>query len=433
MEISWNIVKARLKSQIGDVGMGDWFETASFEEQETENIIYVGNNFIRNWLISNYEHIIKSIFSDYSSKQFSIKVKNNFIFNHSLEANNLQQELLTPYSLPLDREMTFDAFVIGKSNEIAYCAAKKVAESTEIGLFNPLFLYGGVGLGKTHLLNAIGLNMLTQGKKVCYISAENFMMRFIQNFRSNDMMSFKEEFRSVDVLLLEDFQFIGGKNSTQEEFFHTFVSLVLQKKQLVLSADKPISELIGVEERLKSRIGGGMVINLHPASYELRYAILKSKLEKMQFQLDTKIVDYIAENITSNVRDLEGALKKIMGYQSVYQKPLTLPIVQSILKDCIPKKKIRLNDIMQHVSSYYKVEMAHMKSSKRLKKLVIARQIAMYLSRELTTASSTEIGLAFGGKDHSTALYGCKKVAKKIEDDVIFAAEIHELITLIKN
>ncbi|MDR1597328.1 MAG: chromosomal replication initiator protein DnaA [Holosporales bacterium] len=330
----------------------------------------------------------------------------------------------------LDLRFTFENFVVGKPNEFAYAAATRVAESESVQ-FNPLFLYGGVGLGKTHLMHAIAWNISTKSpsRRVVYMSAEKFMYQFIRAIRYHDTMAFKEQFRSVDVLMIDDFQFIGGKETTQEEFFHTFNTLVDNNRQIIISADKSPSDLENIGERLKSRLAWGLVADIHPTTYELRLGILQSKAEMLNLSAPKEVFDFLATKITSNVRELEGALNRIMAHSFLVGRDVTLESTQEVLKDILRSNEryITIEDIQRRVSEFFSIKTADLLSSRRVRSLVRPRQVAMYLSKELTAKSLPEIGRKFGGKDHATVIYAMKKVLELCESDAEFA---HDLDTL---
>jgi chromosomal replication initiator protein len=333
----------------------------------------------------------------------------------------------------LDPRFTFENFVVGKPNEFAYAAATRVAESDDVQ-FNPLFLYGGVGLGKTHLMHAIAWKIFQKNssRRVVYMSAEKFMYQFIRAIRFHDTMAFKEQFRSVDVLMIDDFQFIGGKETTQEEFFHTFNALVDNNRQIIISADKSPSDLENIGERLKSRLGWGLVADIHPTTYELRLGILQSKAELLNLKVPKEVLDLIATKITSNVRELEGALNRIMAHAFLVGRDVTLESTQEVLKDVLRSNErfITIEDIQKRVSEFFSIKMADLLSPRRARSLARPRQVAMYLSKELTTKSLPEIGRKFGGRDHATVIYAVKKVMELCESSAEFA---HDLDTLKKS
>jgi len=319
---------------------------------------------------------------------------------------------------PLDQKFTFDSFVVGKPNELAHAAAKRVAEGGPV-TFNPLFLYGGVGLGKTHLMHAVAweLRETRPDLNVIYLSAEQFMYRFVQALRERKMMDFKELFRSVDVLMVDDVQFIAGKDSTQEEFFHTFNALVDQNKQIIISADRAPGEIKDLEERIKSRLQCGLVVDLHPTDYELRLGILQSKVEvqKAQYpglEIDSGVLEFLAHRISTHVRVLEGGLTRLFAFASLVGRPITMELAQDCLADVLraSERKITVEEIQRKVSEHYNIRLSDMVGPKRLRTYARPRQIAMYLCKQLTSRSLPEIGRHFGGRDHTTVMYGVRKI-----------------------
>ncbi len=331
---------------------------------------------------------------------------------------------------PLDPRFTFDHFVVGKPNEFAYAAARRVAEAIRVP-FNPLFLYGGVGLGKTHLMHAIAWH-IRQRKPECAViclSAEKFMYRFIRALREQNTVDFKEQFRSADVLMIDDVQFISGKDSTQEEFFHTFNTLVDQGRQIVLSADKSPSDLEGLQERLKSRLNCGLVADIHATTYELRLGILESKAEQLGITIPRKVMEFLAHRITSNVRELEGALNRVVAHAQLVGRDITLETTQEVLHDLLRAndRRVTIDDIQKQVSQHFNVRVADMHSARRARSVARPRQVAMYLAKQLTSRSLPEIGRKFGGRDHTTVMHAVRKVDELRELDAAFAEDVELL------
>jgi chromosomal replication initiator protein len=333
-------------------------------------------------------------------------------------------------SAPLDPRFTFDNFVVGKPNELAYAAARRVADAPTPP-FNPLFLYGGVGLGKTHLMHAIGLHIKRQTpeRSIIYLSAEKFMYQFVRALRTKDTMAFKEQFRSVDVLMIDDVQFIGGREATQEEFFHTFNALVDQNRQVIISADKSPSDLEGVEERMRSRLGWGLVADIHPTTYELRLGILQAKAEQSSGDIPVKVLEFLAHKITSNVRELEGALNRILAHATLVGRPITLESTQEVLHDLLRAndRRVTIEEIQKRVSAHFNVRIADMHSARRARAVARPRQVAMYLSKQLTSRSLPEIGRKFGGRDHTTVMHAVRKVEELKATDASFAEDVELL------
>jgi len=333
-------------------------------------------------------------------------------------------------SAPLDQRFTFDNFVVGKSNEFAHAASKRVAEQPN-AQFNPLFLYGGVGLGKTHLMHAIAWQIREQdpNRTVIYMSAEKFMYRFIRALREQNTVDFKDQCRNVDVLMIDDVQFISGKESTQEEFFHTFNALVDQGRQIVISADKSPSDLEGMEERLKSRLNCGLVADLHATTYELRLGILQAKAERMNAVVPGKVMEFLAHKITSNVRELEGALNRVAAHSSLVGRDITLESVQDVLHDLIRAhdRRVTIEEIQKKVAAHFNIRTSDMHSARRARSVARPRQVAMYLAKQLTSRSLPEIGRKFGGRDHTTVMHAVKKVDELRERDATFAEDVELL------
>jgi chromosomal replication initiator protein len=323
---------------------------------------------------------------------------------------------------PLDPRYTFDNFVVGKSNELAYAAARRVAESPVVK-FNPLFLYGGVGLGKTHLMHAIAwaIRERDPSRKVIYLSAEKFMYQFIRALRFKDTMAFKQLFRSTDVLMIDDVQFISGKDSTQEEFFHTFNALVDHHRQVIISADRAPSDLEGIEARITSRLGCGLVADIHPTDYELRLGILQSKLQQAGGGRDVpkRCLEFLANRITSNVRELEGAMNRVLAYADLVGRPITLEMMQEVLQDLLRAndRRVTIEEIQRRTAEYFNIRLNDMLSARRARAVARPRQVAMYLAKQLTSRSLPEIGRKFGGRDHTTVIHAVRKIEELREID----------------
>ena len=329
---------------------------------------------------------------------------------------------------PLDARFTFDTFIVGKPNELANAAARRVAEGGPV-TFNPLFLYGGVGLGKTHLMHAIAHELQRRSPElnVLYLSAEQFMYRFITALRDRKMMDFKQMFRSVDVLMVDDVQFMAGKDSTQEEFFHTFNALVDGKKQIIISADRAPGEIKDLEERIKSRMQSGLVVDLHPTDYELRLGILQSKVEVYRGQypglsIAPGVLEFLAHRISTNVRVLEGALTRLFAFASLVGREITLELTQDCLSDVLKAsdRKATVEEIQRKVSEHYNIRLSEMIGPKRVRNYARPRQVAMYLAKQMTSRSLPEIGRRFGGRDHTTVMHGVRRIEElRITDSQI--------------
>lgn len=338
-------------------------------------------------------------------------------------------------SAPLDPTCTFDEFVVGRPNELAHAAARRVAEDDQV-VYNPVFLHGGVGLGKTHLMSAISWRIAerTPARKVLYLSAEQFMYRFIQAIRRDNTIDFKEKFRSVDVLMVDDVQFLAGKNSTQEEFFHTFNALIDAGKQIVISGDRAPGDMEHLEERVKSRLQWGLVVDIHPTDYELRLGILQSKAEAAlakapEVSFDEKVLPFLAHRISSNVRVLEGALTRLFAFATLVGREITLDMAQECLADLLraSDRKVTIEEIMRRVSEHYNLRLSDMKSARRARAVARPRQIAMYLAKTLTSKSLPDIGRNFGGRDHTTVMHAIKRVESLTDTDSQIAEDVELL------
>lgn len=444
----WTTVKERLRSEVGDAAFRSWLQPVEMCDVEAQTVrLTVPSKFMRNWIESHYGDQIRKCVRLENPRINNVEliittdrpVQDNTpapAVASTLPAAVLPAETVDILNNPqqftslLDPRYTFDNFIVGKSNELAFAAARRVAESEAVG-FNPLFLYGGVGLGKTHLMHAIAWHIATKHPKrrVLYLSAEKFMYQFIKALRFKDTMSFKENFRSVDVLMIDDVQFISGKDSTQEEFFHTFNALVDQNRQVIISADKSPSDLEGMEDRLKSRLGWGLVADIHPATFELRLGILQAKVEKLGAVVPQNVLEFLATKINSNVRELEGALNRIAAHAQFVGEPLTLESTQRLLKDLLRAndKKLTIEDIQTKVAEHFNVRVSDMHSARRARNVARPRQVAMYLSKILTSRSLPDIGRSFGGRDHTTVMHAVKTIEELVKDDKAFADDVEML------
>jgi chromosomal replication initiator protein len=339
---------------------------------------------------------------------------------------------------PLDPRFTFENFVVGTPNQLAYAAASAVADSKNaVSESNPLFLYGGVGLGKTHLMHAIAWHIKKHQpkRKVIYMSAEKFMYQFVKALQNKNIVAFKEKFRSVDVLMIDDIQFICGKDSTQEEFFHTFNALIDNNRQMVISCDRSPSDLNDIEERVKSRLGWGLVADVHSTTYELRIGILQSKIDQMNVSVPRNVIEFLASKITSNVRELEGALNKVIAHSTLIGLEINLENTQDILRDLLraSERIVTIDEIQKKVAARYNIKVSDMSSSRRNREVSRPRQIAMYLSKILTPKSLADIGKKFGKKDHSTVVHAVKAIEKLCSTDKDFAEEISLLTRMLQS
>ncbi len=467
MEQLWTKVQHQLKSEIGDMAYRNWLSPLTLVNHDGDAVCFAApSNLVKNWVQTHYGDRIQTLFkkagenikrvdlvvektprpanSDTSSSpaantpsSFTAPPPQPTAFKQqsssfsSAKASS-QNDWLDPLTLNLDPRFTFENFIVGAPNELAYAAARRVSDSDQVS-FNPLFLYGGVGLGKTHLMHAIAwaIHKRNPERNVVYMSAEKFMYRFIRALRFKDTVAFKEQFRAVDVLMIDDVQFIAGKENTQEEFFHTFNALVDQNRQIILSADKSPSDLDGMEDRLKSRLGWGLVADIHPSTYELRLGILQSKMEQLRAQVPLEVLEFLSHKITSNIRELEGALNRVVAHSELVGRKITLDSTQEVLKDLLRanNKRLTTEDIQRKVAEHYGLRLSDMASSQRARTIARPRQIAMYLCKNLTSKSLPEIGRSFGGRDHTTVMHAVKTVENLMERDL----DIKTDLTLLKN
>jgi chromosomal replication initiator protein len=431
----WGQLKERIQQSIGQSNFRNWIEPLEFTDvSEGVAIFEVPTSFIGNYVSRHFGDLILYQVSslDPQVRKLDFRVAANCAARPTqpeaarspATPEPTTRDAILP-SAPLDERFRFETFVVGKPNELAHAAAKRVSEGGQ-ATFNPLFFYGGVGLGKTHLMHAIAWELTTTRPDlhVLYLSAEQFMYRFVQALRDRKMMDFKEMFRSVDILMVDDVQFIAGKDSTQEEFFHTFNVLVDQNKQIVISADRAPGEIAGLEDRIKSRLQCGLVVDLHPTDYELRLGILQSKVERHREQypdlhLDSGVLEFLAHRISTNVRVLEGALTRLFAFASLVGQPITMELTQDCLADVLraSERKVSVEEIQRKVSDHYNIRLSEMVGPKRLRAFARPRQVAMYLCKQMTSRSLPEIGRRFGGRDHTTVMHGVKRVEElRIQD-----------------
>ena len=442
IDVSWPKITSELKKSLDKDTFQNWIKPIYFESLvDTSLTLSVPTRFLRDWIIKNYASVIKKAYMDqgHSIDKLAILVKENnnrIIPGTEVIYEDKDDDEDTYYddiSAPLDPKFTFDNFIVGKPNELAYAAAQRVAQS-EVVSFNPLFLYGGVGLGKTHLMHAVAWNIKKRNpkKNVVYLTAEKFMYQFIKALRFKNIMSFKEQFRSVDVLMIDDVQFIIGKDNTQEEFFHTFNTLIDKKRQIIISADKSPADLDGLEDRLKSRLGWGLVADIHPLTYELRLGILQAKAEQKSLNLKQEVMEFLANKITNNVREMEGALNRLAVHASIQDSEISVDLVKDVLKDLLRtnSRKITIDEIQKKVVEHYNIKLSDMHSPRRSRSVARPRQVAMYLAKSITTRSLPEIGRKFGGRDHTTVIHAIKTIEEIMVNDPNLAEDI-ELLTRI--
>ncbi len=439
----WVAVHSDMRQEFGEAIFRSWLKPLTLRAYYHGTMeVSVPTRFMRDWIQTHYAERISTMCTEKNSevKRVQIVVVQNAILDDAVYAqqsasSDLNQEkaeeelrnAIEEISSPLDARFTFDSFIVGKPNALAHAAARRVVESASVP-FNPLFLYGGVGLGKTHLMHAIAHTIRESApeKVVMYLSAEEFMYQFVKALRANDTMSFKEQFRSVDVLMIDDVQFIAGKESTQEEFFHTFNALVDQNKQIIISADRAPSDLNGVDERLRSRLAWGLVADIHPSTYELRLGILQSKCEKLGADVPSSVLEFLALKVTSNIRELEGALNRIVAHADVSKDEITLESTQDVLQDLLRAhdRRITIDEIQRKVAEHYNLRLSDMHSARRARNVARPRQVAMYLSKLLTARSLPEIGRKFGGRDHTTVMHAIRKVEELMGDDAQIAQDV---------
>lgn len=429
----WAKVLDGLKATVGANNFSNWIEPLEFVELSGAVAKFkVPTTFIGNYVQQNFgEQIIYQINRAGKSVNRVTFVPSGAARTASKPSANAAPKPTSVDDIqgsPLDARFTFDTFIVGKPNELADAAARRVAEGGPM-TFNPLFLYGGVGLGKTHLMHAIAHELQRRSPElnVLYLSAEQFMYRFITALRDRKMMDFKQMFRSVDVLMVDDVQFMAGKDSTQEEFFHTFNALVDGKKQIIISADRAPGEIKDLEERIKSRMQSGLVVDLHPTDYELRLGILQSKVEVYRGQypglsIAPGVLEFLAHRISTNVRVLEGALTRLFAFASLVGREITLELTQDCLTDVLKAsdRKVTVEEIQRKVSEHYNIRLSEMIGPKRVRNYARPRQVAMYLAKQMTSRSLPEIGRRFGGRDHTTVMHGVRRIEElRITDSQI--------------
>ncbi len=435
----WARVRGHLRAEVGDAAYRSWLKPLTLVDLSEGTLrIAVPTKFMRDWVVRNYGDRIRELWRAECPEITGVDL---FIETEGgrpaarpepepVAAVRERGQEASQLSSPLDPRFTFDNFVVGKPNELAYAAARRVAESTT-ATFNPLFLYGGVGLGKTHLMHAIAwhIRVAQPSRKVAYLSAEKFMYHFIRALRYQDTVAFKEQFRSVDVLMIDDVQFINGKESTQEEFFHTFNDLVDNNRQVIVSADKSPSDLEGMAERLRSRLGWGLVADIHATTYELRVGILEAKADQMGVDIPRKVLEFLAHKIVSNVRELEGALNRVVAHATLVGRDITLESCQEVLHDLLRAndRRVTIEEIQKRVAEHFNIRITDMHSARRSRAVARPRQVAMYLAKQLTARSLPEIGRKFGGRDHTTVMHAVKKVDELRQADSAFAEDVELL------
>ncbi len=451
---AWGRVRDRLRAEIGDAEFKSWLSPLDLCTVDGgKAVIGVPTRFMGDWVRRHYLDRITALlgqeFKDLCSVEIMVK-KASSNRSQGVQATNgggapspsrtgRRRAAEAPdgdFGAPLDPRFTFDNFVIGKSNEFAHAAARRVAEANQVH-FNPLFLYGGVGLGKTHLMHAIAWHIREKdpSRQVIYLSAEKFMYQFIRALRYQDTMTFKEQFRSVDVLMIDDVQFISGRETTQEEFFHTFNALVDQNRQVVISADKSPSDLEGMKERLRSRLGWGLVADIHQTDYELRLSILANKAEHLGAEVPLKVLEFLAHKITSNVRELEGALNRVVAHATLVGRDISLETTQDVLHDLLRAndRRVTIEEIQKQVAAHFNIRITDMHSPRRARAVARPRQVAMYLAKQLTTRSLPEIGRKFGGRDHTTVMHAVRRIEELRATDSGFSEDVDLLRRMLES
>ena len=444
-ELDWNLIQSHMKDKLGLEIYESWLKKIEFVEEFNNYILLtVPTRFIRDWITSRYLdqilQIIRGFKKDIIRVEFKIaSLKENTEVEKSEVVENLDNKKNVSFIKDsylqynrIDPNKRLDNFLTGSSNKLAYEASMKVSEN--ISHYNPLYIYGGVGMGKTHLLNAIGLE-LKKNNKVMFISAERFMYQFVKSIKSNDMVKFKEYFRNTDTLLIDDIQFMNGKEAMQEEFFHTFNALIDKGSQVIISADRPPNKLSRIQERIKSRFSGGLVIDIQKPDYDLRKKIVEQKTEELnklysdQIRISQEIQDYISTEITTSIRELVGAINRVVSFSRIYNKTPNLAETKVVLKDLlnISENKVTIDLIQTLVCRFFKISKNEMLSSRRSRYLVRPRQTAIYLTKILTSKSLPEIGREFSNRDHTTIIHSVKTIEKLKEKDPEMVENINKL------
>ncbi|WP_333887426.1 chromosomal replication initiator protein DnaA [Clostridium sp.] len=436
----WEKALNIIKGELTEVSFNTWIKSISPLDMDNSNIkLGVPNDFTKDILSNNYKDLIINAIKLITSKRYNItffvlsedsidEYKQSPLKKQESRNNIIVNDEMTTI---LNPKYTFDTFVIGNSNRFAHAASLAVAESPAKA-YNPLFIYGGVGLGKTHLMHAIGHYIIQNNPraKVVYVSSEKFTNELINSIKDDKNVEFRNKYRNVDVLLIDDIQFIAGKERTQEEFFHTFNALHEANKQIIISSDSPPKEIPTLEDRLRSRFEWGLIADIQPPDFETRMAILKKKADEEHLNIRNEVFSYIATKIKSNIRELEGALIRIVAYSSLTNKEITVDLASEALRDIISNsqnKQVTIELIQDVVSSYYNLKIDDFKSARRTRNVAFPRQIAMYLSRKLTDMSLPKIGEEFGGRDHTTVIHAYEKISDCLKNDEALQKVINEL------
>ncbi|EOR25736.1 chromosomal replication initiator protein DnaA [Cytobacillus oceanisediminis] len=438
----WNNALSTIETKISKPSFDTWLKpTKAHSLQGDLLVVTAPNEFARDWLEERYSQLIAEILYEITGEELLVKfiIPQNQIeeeFDQQISTKQKKKEEEVTEQTILNSKYTFDTFVIGSGNRFAHAASLAVAEAPAKA-YNPLFIYGGVGLGKTHLMHAIGHYVLDHNPsaKVVYLSSEKFTNEFINSIRDNKGAEFRDKYRNVDVLLIDDIQFLAGKESTQEEFFHTFNTLHEESKQIIISSDRPPKEIPTLEDRLRSRFEWGLITDITPPDLETRIAILRKKAKADGLDIPNEVMLYIANQIDTNIRELEGALIRVVAYSSLINKDINADLAAEALKDIVPSSKprvITIQDIQKVVGEHFNIKLDDFKAKKRTKSIAFPRQIAMYLSRELTDFSLPKIGEEFGGRDHTTVIHAHEKISKMLLTDSLLQKQLKEINELLK-
>jgi chromosomal replication initiator protein len=449
----WARIRGRLQHEVGEVVYRTWLRNMTLAGVDGDEVtILLSSTFQRDWVRMHYADRLNTLWQAEGTGirrvEFQACKPGTVIAPEPepkpqpdpepvvAETAAAGESRLSDVSAPLDPRFQFETFVVGKPNEFAYACARRVAELPNSPGFNPLFLYGDVGLGKTHLMHAIGLEIKKRSgaTQVAYMSAEKFMYRFITAIRSNSTMEFKDQLRSLDVLMIDDLQFLMGKDNTQEEFFHTFNALIDSGRQIVVSADKSPSDLAGIEDRLRTRLGCGMVADIHATTFELRISILEAKAARAGVAVPSTVLEFLAHKVDTNVRELEGCLNRLVAHASLFNRPITLDTTQTVLHDILRAhdRRVSIEEIQKRVAEHWGLRVTDMTSSRRARTVARPRQVAMYLSKHFTDRSLPEIGRMFGNRDHTTVMHAVTRVTELMAADPDFKEQVELMAGLLK-
>ncbi len=438
----WDKVLSEAKQKISKPSFETWLKSTKLLAYKGDTVtIAAPNSFGREWLENHYVHLIAAILAEITGNDLHIRFvvqQDPNLEDFDIPSPNIPEkhgEQPETSSGMLNTKNTFDTFVIGSGNRFAHAASLAVAEAPAKA-YNPLFIYGGVGLGKTHLMHAIGHYVLEHNPhaKVVYLSSEKFTNEFINSIRDNKAEQFRNKYRSVDVLLIDDIQFLAGKESTQEEFFHTFNTLHEESKQIVISSDRPPKEIPTLEDRLRSRFEWGLITDIAPPDLETRIAILRKKAKADNLDIPNEVMLYIANQIDSNIRELEGALIRVVAYSSLVNEDITAELAAQALKNIIPNatpRTLTILDIQKAVGEHFHIKLEDFTAKKRTKSIAFPRQVAMYLSREMTDSSLPKIGDEFGGRDHTTVIHAHEKIATLLKDDQGLQQDVKQIKSML--